>query len=88
MKFEVIEVTFKGPITSLGSSAWYGPAQSGGYISAEYDTETQLVTLEPGPKPGLKRRRVHISNTADMVFGATKAKVAEPLPAAKAPLKP
>lgn len=74
MKYNVIEVVFHRPIPSLGSSAWMATVNQGGYDSCELDTESGLLSLTSS-KPGVKTRRIHVSNTADMVFGPTKASV-------------
>jgi hypothetical protein len=74
VKYNVTEVTFKQSIPSLGSSAWMVTVKQGGYDSCELDTAEGLLTLT-STKPGLKKRRIHVSNTNDMVFGATAAAV-------------
>ncbi len=78
MKFNVVEVTFKTANSRIGGgSMWASEIKQGGYDSCEYDTELGLLTFET-KLPGVKKRRVHVSNTVDMVFGAT---VASKLPA-------
>ncbi len=71
-KYNVLEATFKQAIPVLGSSAWMISVKQGGYGSCEYDSVEQLLTLTPDTgRQGLKKRRIHVSNTADMVFGPT-----------------
>lgn len=73
MKFRVHEVLFHKPLPSLGSGAWYEIA-AGKYAAADYDTDTGFLTLYPNEgSPGLKKRRVHVSNCAEMVWGPTLA---------------
>lgn len=71
MKFNVLKVNFKGAVTAFGSSAWYSTVRQGGYDEAELDTDTGILTFW-GKSP-LETRRIHVSNTSDMVFGPTKA---------------
>lgn len=69
-RYAINEVTFKSPIACLGSSAWMAEIKQGGFASCEYDTADCMIVLVPGSvKPGLKKRRVHISNTLDVVYG-------------------
>ena len=72
MKYNVVEVTFGRPVSAFGSQAWFATAKQGGYEEAELDTDTGILTFK-GRAAGLKTRRVHVTNTVDMVFGATKA---------------
>lgn len=73
MRYRVHEVTFHKPLPSLGSGAWYEIA-NGKYVSAAYDTDTQLITLYPNEaSPTLKKRSIPIGNCADIVLGATLA---------------
>ena len=69
MRYKVTEVTFHKPLPSLGSGAWY-EAAAGKYVSADFDTDSQMLTLYPNDaSPSLKKRRVPVGNIADLVFG-------------------
>lgn len=70
MKYAVKEVNFKGAVTALGSSRWDETVKQGGYVSAELDTDEHFVTLLPAKdKPALKKRKIHVTNTSDIVTG-------------------
>jgi hypothetical protein len=74
VKYNVTEVVFKQALAALGGSAWFATAKQGGYESCEFDSSEGLLTLVPGKeRPGIKKRRIHVSNTVDMVFGVTTA---------------
>lgn len=71
-KFSVVEMHLKQAHPKLGSSFWSVDLKQGGFESAEYDTADCMITLVPGnKKPGLKKRRIHVSNTIDLVYGVT-----------------
>lgn len=52
-------------------------AKQGGYEEAEFDSATGFVTFT-SKRPGVKTRRVHVTNTSSMVFGATLASADKP----------
>ncbi len=73
MKYAVTEVVFVRPKSYLGSSMWMSSLKQGGYAEAEFDTDEQMLTLIPGPKADLKKRRIPVQHVDDMVWGPTKA---------------
>ena len=74
MKYAVTEVTFKQALACVGGSAWMATVKQGGFEAAEFDAATGMLALIPGKaRPGLKKRRVHVSNTLDIVYGVTIA---------------
>lgn len=73
-KWSVTEVTFKQALPNFGGSAWMATIKQGGFETAEYDSAECMLTFTPGKdRAGVKKRRVHVSNTLDMVYGVTTA---------------
>lgn len=69
MKYNVVKVGFKSPLPCIGSMAWMATIHPGGYTDCELDTDTGILSLSGA---GRVTKRIHVSNTTEMEFGATR----------------